>query len=139
MSELPRVSPFLQIAALCERVEQGAGGEYTLYNIFDTSILRVPQSLPDPLPPLSYQFTLATCWTGGVGHFQEQVQVLDPDGALLWESKEATFWLQSRSARHSNFRRITATIRDPGRYGIRILLSGQPVAELIWTVDVQRA
>ncbi|MBI4308236.1 MAG: hypothetical protein HY684_05460 [Chloroflexi bacterium] len=138
MSELPRALPFLQIAALCERADQGEGGDYTLHHIFDTTVLRVPRALPDPPPPLTYQFTLATCWTGGVGHFQERVQILEPGGDLLWESKEAVFWLQSKSARHSNFRRITATIRDPGRYAIRILRSGQPVAELLWTVEIQR-
>ena len=138
MTELPRVKPFLQIAALCERVEQGEGGDYTLHHIFDTTALRVPRTLPDPLPPLSYAFTLATCWTGGVGHFHERVQMYDPDGALLWEGREAAFWLSSKSARHSNFRRITATVRDAGRYAIRILLAGQPEAELIWTVDIQR-
>lgn len=124
-------TPQLQYSILCNSVQQiPQTGMSLIVGPFDT-ITRTGDT-PQPL-----SCVILDCWTNGVGHFSEYVEIKDPLGHEVLQTPEIQFWLPDSFHRHSVHHNISLALSEPGMHTVHVYLNNQQVIEYKVKFDVR--
>ena len=79
LTSMDPIFPDLQSAVLCEDVRTEVSGSQTLVGVIG--------AIPAPQVPIGFfKLCLWTRWCGGIGTFQQNSQLLDPEGTTVAEA-----------------------------------------------------
>ncbi|HTE85312.1 MAG TPA: hypothetical protein VK821_11310 [Dehalococcoidia bacterium] len=118
--------------AVCQGIQQLAGGALNLLGIFDRLTL---YRMPDGTAPDAVNLQLITQWTGGQGDFEHVIRLLDQDGNTIGENR-TSFSLPGPSHRHN----IQTLMAFPVREGPITIIVCRAEVELLrqdFTIEVQ--
>lgn len=119
----PLTLPVPIIFTVAMGFQQLANGAINVLGIYDR--LTVGR-LPTGETPEAVSINVYTQWTGGVGEFEQKLEVLDEDGARILEAR-APFALPITSARAA----IVAVLVVPARAGIYSMILSRGDDELL--------
>lgn len=134
--------PTLQALLICERIDTMQDGVQSLFRLVDRFTIRMEVSAPPgtPIPEISVpmNYVLFARFGAGVGRFRASFRLYDPDNQQLGDTGDSWFWLQSRERGHNMQMNISMPVKKSGPYRWVAELNGEPLGELIFTVDLQQ-
>ncbi len=119
--------PDLFCTLTCDDVRREANGKGMLIGIFS--------NLNSIAFPFAAEFHVFSGWSNGIGAYEHQTLILDPDESLLFEGEPIPFTLREEHQRHYVNERLRIEFARPGRHFVTILLGGQP--RLTLSLDVR--
>jgi hypothetical protein len=113
--------PFLQFCVLCDGVAPMPNGKVAFVGVF--SIFNRPVVVP--------QFTIATCWTDGVGEFTQRLRILNPQLEQVIEVNDQKFTLKNRVTPATHMTHLGGVdMSKAGVYWIEVYLGDERVMSI---------
>ncbi|MFT5208129.1 MAG: hypothetical protein ACI9CF_001898 [Candidatus Omnitrophota bacterium] len=107
----------LQFSIICDNATRGDDGKVYALGIFETIG-------GTRFPIQSSKFMVVNRWSGGKGHFDEQVRIIKTDtNETITQSRVTFIEMQGDKHFHTTVNQFTnTTFKDPGDYRVEVLL-----------------
>jgi hypothetical protein len=131
------ITPYLQIATICERYILEADGALTLFRVIDRFMLSGPT--PD-MPPTLLQFTVVVVFKSG--HFRGRLELtlatIDPSMNTLSQVNFPTLFEGDDERGCNTIAQVQMQVKEEGLYWITVSLAGQEYTRVPLRVIYQK-
>lgn len=131
------ITPYLQIATICERYILEQDGALTLFRVIDRFMI---SGQTDEMPPTVLQFTVVVSFRSGNfrGRLELTLTTLDPDMIQLTQANFPLMFEGDAERGCITIAQVQMQVKDEGLYWITVSLRGQECTRIPLRVIYQK-